>query len=164
MVVEVVLCLQKLLCLRSAEVELDPLLVDGLRDPLCFDASLVQPGLDSIDALLGRCEDLMNVFSRVVLSIRLGVRVGAVRSMVSSPSNAQCSWELFNSHLHEKLVAFVQVALHQTNPHGELDIAVHAITLDPILRRLSAFVQDMALEVDSRGSDCRGSKSRKSGE
>jgi hypothetical protein len=71
---------------------------------------------------------------------------------------------LVNSHLHEKLVAFVQVALHQTNPHGELDIAVHAITLDPVLGRLSAFVQNMALEVDGRGSDCRGSKGRKSGE
>jgi hypothetical protein len=84
MVIEVVLCLQKLLCLRSAEIELDPLLVDGLRDPLCFDSSFGQPVLDNIDALLGRCEDLMNVFSRVVLSIRLGVWVGAVRSMVSS--------------------------------------------------------------------------------
>ena len=30
MVIEVVLGLQKLLCLRSAEIELDPLLVDGL--------------------------------------------------------------------------------------------------------------------------------------
>ena len=47
---------------------------------------------------------------------------------------------LFNLHLHEKLVAIVQVALHQTDPHGELDIAVHAITLDPILGRCSAFV------------------------
>jgi hypothetical protein len=84
MVVEVVLCLQKLLCLRSAEIQLDPLLVDGLRDPLCFNTSLGQPGLDSIDALLGGCEDLMNIFSRVVLSIRLGVWVGAVGTMVSS--------------------------------------------------------------------------------
>jgi hypothetical protein len=69
-----------------------------------------------------------------------------------------------NVHLHEKLVAVVQVVLHQTDPHGQLDIAVHAITLHPILRRLSAFVQDMALEIVGRGSKCRRSKSRKSGD
>ena len=63
MVVEVILRLQKLLCLRSAEIELDPLLVDGLRDPLCLNSGLGQPSLDSVDALLGWCKDIMNLFS-----------------------------------------------------------------------------------------------------
>jgi hypothetical protein len=61
-------------------------------------------------------------------------------------------------------VAVIQIALHQTDPHGKLDIAVHAITLDPVLRRLSAFVQDMALEVACRGSNRCGDKSCKSSE
>ena len=69
MVVEVVLGLQQLLRLRSAEVELDPLLVDRLRDPLCLDSSLSQPRLDSIDAFLRWCEQVMDVFRRVELSV-----------------------------------------------------------------------------------------------
>jgi hypothetical protein len=69
-----------------------------------------------------------------------------------------------NLHLHEKLVTTVQVVLHQTDPHGELDIAVHAITLHPVLRRLSAFVQDMALKVVGGGSKCHRSNSCKGGD
>ena len=107
MVVEMVLGLQKLLCLRSTEIELDPLFVDGLRDPLRFDASLGQPHLDSIDAFLGWCEDIMDLFSRVVLSVRLGIWVGAVRRVVSFGTKCPMKQVLFNLHLHEKLMAIV---------------------------------------------------------
>ena len=69
MVIEVVLGLQQLLRLRSAEVQLDPLFVNGLRDPLCLDSSLSQPRLDSIDAFLRWCEQVMDVFRRVELSV-----------------------------------------------------------------------------------------------
>jgi hypothetical protein len=84
MVVEVILGLQKLLCFRSAEIELDPLLVDGLRDSFCLDSSLCQPRLDSIDAFLGRCEHAMYAFRREELSVQLGVWVGTVGFWVSS--------------------------------------------------------------------------------
>jgi hypothetical protein len=69
MVIEVVLGLQKLLRFRSAEIELDPLPVDGLRDSLRLNPGLGQPFLDSIDAFLGRRKDIMNLFSRVMLSV-----------------------------------------------------------------------------------------------
>jgi hypothetical protein len=69
MVIEVVLGLQQLLRLRSAEVQLDPLFVNGLRDPLCLDSGLGQPRLDSIDAFLRWCEQVMDVFCRVELSV-----------------------------------------------------------------------------------------------
>lgn len=71
---------------------------------------------------------------------------------------------LIDLHLHEELMASVQITLYQTDSHGEFDIAVHAITLYPVLRRLSAFVQDMALEVVGGGSKCYRSKSCKSGD
>ena len=69
MVVEVILGLQKLLCFQNAEIKLDPLLVDGLGDPLSLDASLGQPRLDCVDAFLGRGEQVMDVFRRVELSV-----------------------------------------------------------------------------------------------
>jgi hypothetical protein len=77
MVVEVVLGLEQPFRLGSAEVKLHPLLVDRLRDAVCLNASISQPGLDSINALLSWREQIVDLLGRVELSIRLGVWVGA---------------------------------------------------------------------------------------
>lgn len=82
--IEVVLGLQKLLCFGSAKVKLHPLLVDGLGDPLRLNSSLDQPVPDSIDALLRRGEQVVNLFRRIELPIRFGVWIRALGYMVSS--------------------------------------------------------------------------------
>jgi hypothetical protein len=70
---EVVLGLKKRLRLRSTNVQLHPLLVDRLRDPLRFDTGILQPAMNSINALFGWRKEVVYLLRSVVFSVRLGV-------------------------------------------------------------------------------------------
>lgn len=76
----VVLGLEELLGLVGGEIELDPLLVDRLRDSLGGDASLLQPVVDLVDSMLWWSKELNDFLRRVPLAVLGGVWVGAAKS------------------------------------------------------------------------------------
>lgn len=114
MLEEVVLGLEEFFGLPGFQVKLDPLLVDTLRDSVGMDASLLEPSVNGIDTVLGRCEYLVYLFGSVMFAIVWGCRVRAdiyIR-LVSSLQRAY-----IDLHIIEVLVAAIKVALRQTNAY-----------------------------------------------
>lgn len=76
MVVGVVLCLEDILELFNGAVEGDPSLTLGDEDGVLGDTGSNEPLLDDIGRLVGRLEELNNLFLGVVLAVagRFGIR------------------------------------------------------------------------------------------
>jgi len=67
--IDMVFGLEQLLDFTRLGIELKPLLVDRLRDPMASNASLLQPLSNSAGGLLMRSEDVRDLLGRVVLPI-----------------------------------------------------------------------------------------------
>lgn len=81
MVVSVVFCLENILELLDGAVEGNPSLALGDEDGLFGDTCSNEPPLDDIGRLVGRLEELNNLFRSVVLSVagRVGIRAAIGR-------------------------------------------------------------------------------------
>lgn len=111
---EVVLRLQKVFDLGSLCVELQPLLVDGLGDPVDANAGRLQPVSDTLNCMFGGCKKICDLLRSVVFAVRRGRRVGP--DIESARSRGRRGRGIL--HLHEKLITAVEVALRQANAHG----------------------------------------------
>lgn len=76
--IHVVLCLQKPLCILDMGIKLDPLLVGGLADLVFGDTSGHKPTSNGVDGFRAGGEEVVDLFWRVPLAIVLRVMARAV--------------------------------------------------------------------------------------
>ena len=63
----VVLCLEQALGFFSPDIQLDPLLVDGVANALCGDTGVLEPRVDGIYSVLWWSENVDDLFWRIPL-------------------------------------------------------------------------------------------------
>lgn len=113
---------QKLFKLLSARIELHPLLIEALRNPLRVNTRLMQPLSNAICGMLARCKDIVDLLGSVVMAVlrRVGIR-----------------------YLHKQIMAAIQILLAHANADWQELMVRDFIALDPVYR------QDLALLVQS---------------
>jgi hypothetical protein len=136
--VEIILGAEEFLYLRRIGVELQPLFVDGLGDPIGRDARRLQPGADIVHALLRWREQLMDLFRREVLTVPSRLGVGPRQSATYHRGDRN------DIHFHEKVMATVKIGLAQTDAHGQDGTPIQGLLRIPFSRKeITAFMDDI---------------------
>ena len=102
--VGVVFRAQQILDLVRVGVELQPLLVGRLRDAVASDAHALQPLADTVDALLRRREQVVDLLRGEVLTIPGGLGVRAT-STLSALMFFYLLSDIKDLHIHEEIMA-----------------------------------------------------------
>lgn len=129
--VEVILGVKKFLELAGVSVELNPLLVLRVRDTSRGDARRLEPGTNVVHALLAGCKKIMHLSCTHVLAVTSRVRIRPSSRCQHAEGDIDIRISVGDLHLHEKLMAIVQIVLHQSDSDGQIRSCIKSLLFNP---------------------------------